>query len=218
MFSITGSTFTLTSGSEDITLGDIKPDATWGETADILQSFTSAGKASTAYWYLTPESAGNELVPGWYATSDEEFSTPMNGVKLPYASALVAKSYNNGGLTYAGAVKQTATEIPVSVFTLTGNVTPASITLGDIVPNANWAETADLIQTFTADGKAATAYWYLTPASAGNELTPGWYATTDEEFATPMNDVTIAAGTGFVVKCYSTGATLTIPSPISAVK
>ena len=218
-FKITSSTFTLTSGSEKLTLGDIKPNANFTELTDLIQTFTSAGKAGTAYVYLTKESAEEfELTPGWYDNLDSDCETPMNDVEIPYTQGYVVKSQDGSGaeLTFAGSVKTTETEIPVGGFTITANVTPVNLTLGDIKPNANFTELTDLIQTFTPAGKAGTAYVYLTKESAEEfELTPGWYDNLDSDCETPLNDVAIPSGSGFVVKSADgAGATLTLPSPL----
>ncbi len=89
-------------------------------------------------------------------------------------------------------------------------------TLGDIVPNDNWIEIYDIIQTFTADGKADVAYMYVTPATAKeNKVEAGWYNADDISATTPLNSVSIPADSGFVAKSGATGATLTLPNPLA---
>ena len=219
-FNITATPFLQVGGGEAWTLGDIVPNENWIELGDLIQTFTADGKAGAAYMYLTPASAAmyDGVEAGWYKTSDFGATTPMNDVSIPFTVGYVAKSgAKDASLTFSGQVKQTATEIPVGGFTITANVTPVDLTLGDIVPNENWIELGDLIQTFTADGKAGAAYMYLTPASAAmyDGVEAGWYKTSDFGATTPMNDVLIPAGSGFVAKSGAKGATLTLPSPLA---
>jgi hypothetical protein len=120
-------------------------------------------------------------------------------------------------LTFSGAVKDAVTEIPVGGFTITANVTPVDLTLGDIKPNANWIEMTDTIQTFTPAGKADVAYMYVTKETAeAYSVTPGWYDLLDDMAEHPMNDVSIPAGYGFVAASGASGATLTLPNPLGS--
>ena len=88
-------------------------------------------------------------------------------------------------------------------------------TLGDIQPNAAWIEMSDIIQTFTAAGKADVAYMYVTKETAeAYSVTPGWYNLEDVMAENPMNDVPVPAGSGFVAKSGASGATITLPNPL----
>lgn len=187
--------------------------------SDVIQTFTAAGKADVAYMYVTKETAeAYSVTPGWYNTEDVMAETPMNSVSIPFTAGYVAKSGASGAaLTFSGAVKDAVTEIPVGGFTITANVTPVDLTLGDIEPNANWIEMSDIIQTFTPAGKADVAYMYVTKETAeAYSVTPGWYNTEDVMAETPMNDVSVPAGSGFVAKSGASGATITLPNPLAA--
>jgi hypothetical protein len=215
-FNITATPFVQVNGGEAWTLGDIKPNANWIEMSDVIQTFTSAGKADVAYMYITEATATDAGVePGWYDSLDEMAERPMNNVPVPFTAGYVAKSGAAGAaLTFSGSVKDALTEIPVGGFTITANVTPVNLTLGDIKPNANWIEMSDIIQTFTPAGKADVAYMYITEASAemfGVEA--GWYASDDFMAEKPMNHIPVAAGSGFVAKSGASGATLILPNP-----
>ena len=216
-FNITATPFLQVNGGEAWTLGDITPNDAWIEMGDLIQTFTSAGKADVAYMYITKATAEEYgVTPGWYDLLDDMAETPMNSVSIPFTAGYVAKSGASGAaLTFAGAVKDDVTEIPVGGFTITANVTPVDLTLGDITPNANWIEMGDLIQTFTSAGKADVAYMYVTQATAEEYgVTPGWYDLLDDMAETPMNNVSIPAGYGFVAKSGASGATLTLPNPL----
>ena len=129
--------------------------------------------------YITEATATEAGVePGWYDSLDEMAEKPMNNVSVPFTAGYVAKSGATGAaLTFSGSVKDAPTEIPVGGFTITANVTPVNLTLGDIKPNANWIEMSDIIQTFTAAGKADVAYMYITEATATVNSNPakGWW-------------------------------------------
>lgn len=205
-------------GGEAWTLGDIQPNDKWIEMGDIIQTFTTAGKADVAYMYITEATATEYgVTPGWYDLLDDMAENPMNNVSIPFTAGYVAKSGATGAqLVFSGAVKDGVTEIPIGGFTITANVTPVDLTLGDIKPNANWIEMGDIIQTFTAAGKADVAYMYVTEATATEYgVTPGWYDLLDDMAETPMNSVQIPAGAGFVAKSGATGATLTLPNPLA---
>lgn len=218
-FNITATPFVMVNGSEAWKLGDITPNANWIEMSDTIQTFTAAGKADVAYMYITKDTAeAYGVTPGWYNTEDVMAETPMNNVSIPYTYGYVAASGASGAaLTFAGAVKDEVTEIPVGGFTLTANVTPVDLTLGDIKPNANWIEMSDTIQTFTPAGKADVAYMYITKDTAeAYGVTPGWYNTEDVMAETPMNSISIPAGYGFVASSGASGATLTLPNPLGS--
>ena len=217
-FNITATPFIQVNGGEAWTLGDITPNAAWIEMSDVIQTFTAEGKADVAYMYVTKATAeAYGVAPGWYNTEDVMAETLMNGVPIPYAAGYVAKSGGTGAaLTFSGAVKNSVTEIPVGGFTITANVTPVDLTLGNITPNANWIEMSDVIQTFTAEGKADVAYMYVTKATAeAYGVAPGWYNTEDVMAETLMNAVPVPAGSGFVAKSGAEGATLTLPNPLA---
>ena len=217
-FNITATPFLQVNGGEAWTLGDIKPNANWIEMGDIIQTFTAAGKADVAYMYIT-EATANEygVAPGWYDSLDEMAEFPKNNLSVPFTAGYVAKSGASGAaLTFSGAVKDGVTEIPVGGFTITANVTPVNLTLGDIKPNANWIEMGDIIQTFTTAGKADVAYMYITEATANEYgVAPGWYDSLDEMAERPMNSIPVASGSGFVAKSGASGATLVLPNPLA---
>ena len=96
-FNITATPFLQMGGGEAWKLGDIKPNANWIEMSDIIQTFTSAGKADVAYMYITEASAEEYGVePGWYDLLDDMAEKPMNNIPVVAGSGFVAKSGASG--------------------------------------------------------------------------------------------------------------------------
>ena len=216
-FNLTLTTFAKMGGNA--VLGDIKPNAAFIAAPGTIQTFTSAGKAGPVYIYVNdPEMLEVfEAEEGWYLFEDGELTDCKNTTELPFATGFVAKSSGAGSaLTYAGEVKATTTEIPVAAFSLTGNCSPADITLQNLVPNAAFIASAGTVQPFTSAGKAGPVYIYVNDEEMLEvfEAQEGWYLFEDGELTDCKNSVPLASGEAFVSKSSGSGATLSVPSAL----
>ena len=249
MLSPISATFTMVDGGEAFTFGDYKvncdekdPDATtgWAANGDTFNTYTPVGLFSASYVYCPQwlaealtEEFGYTVTPGWYNQNDEEFKENKSGTNVPFGNGVVAKSFVSGAkVTFAGAVKPTPTVTDIGAFTVAGNVSPATISIGQIVVNCDeedpdattgWAANGDGIYTYTDVGLFKAAYIYCPKWLAealtvdfGYQVKAGWYDQADEAFTNCVNEsLTFAAGEGFIAKSYVTGATLTIRSAIA---
>ena len=216
-FNLTLTTFTTM--GESAVLGDIKPNAAFIAAPGTVQTFTSDGKAGPVYIYVNdPEMLeAFEADEGWYLVADDELADCKNSTALPFATGFLAKSSRTGSeLTYAGEVKPTAVEIPIGSFTLTGNCSPADLTLASITPNATFIAAPGTLQTFTSDGKAGPVYIYVNDPEMleAFEASEGWYLVADDELTDCKNSTPIVSGSGFLSKASRTGATLSVPSAL----
>ena len=213
-FNLTLNTFINANGGTGV-LGDFKPNAAF-ISKGTLQTFTSDGQAGPLYIYVNDPEVLEifEAEEGWYLFSDEELTDCKNSQVIPFATGFLAKSTAAGStLTYAGEVKDSATEIPIGGFTLTGNCSPKDLTLGDFEPNAAFISKGTL-QTFTSDGQAGPLYIYVNDPEVLEifEAEEGWYLFSDEELTDCKNSVPVYAGDAFLAKSTAAGSTLEIPS------
>ena len=246
-FSLSTATFTQVGGGETFTFADYKvncdeedPDATtgWIANADTFNTFTAAGSFDKSYIYCPAwlaealtEEFGYTVTAGWYSTDDEEFKTNCNSVEIPFGKGTLAKSSGVGSeITFAGAVKKTATVTDVGAFTITGNPTPTNITFADLVVNCDeedpdattgWMANLDTINTFTAAGLFDKSYIYCPAWLAealtdefGYTVTAGWYSTDDEEFKTNCNALPLSAGEAAILKSSGVGSTVSVKSAL----
>ena len=215
-FNLTLDTFVNTDGSECV-LGNFKPNASFITAAGTIQTFTAAGQAGPVYLYINDPELMEifEAPEGWYLLTDDEMTDCKNSESVPFTKGFLSKCSGAGSaLTYAGEVKNSATEIPVGSFTLTGNCSPTDLTLGDFKPNASFITAAGTIQTFTAAGQAGPVYLYINDPELMEifEAPEGWYLLTDDEMTDCKNSVAISAGDAFLAKSSGSGSTLEIPS------
>lgn len=242
-------TFTMVDGGEAFTFGDYKvncdetdPDATtgWLANADSFNTYSSVGAYKASYIYCPAWLAealtadfGYTVAPGWYDVNDEEFKTNCNTMPIPFGNGIVAKSSGSGAhATFAGQVKKNPTVTDIGVFTVAGNASPKTISIGEIVVNCDekdpdattgWAANADGIYTYTEAGSFKAEYIYCPAwlaealtADFGYSVTAGWYDVTDEAFSNNLGaTVKFAAGEGFIAKASFSGATLTIKSALA---
>ena len=93
-----------------------------------------------------------------------------------------------------------------------------SFTLGDIVPNANFAAFEDTIQFCDAGGNWEDQLTYVSAAwLAGNDLDTslaGWYDLYDEALEDNLNATGLPFGKAFCAISSYEGAAITIPSAI----
>lgn len=203
---------------------------------DFIQTINTSGNFTGQYTYA-PAGYNGANAAGWYAYTDTSCATPMNSVSVPFSHGFILNaSDGNGGiapaLTFAGEVKSDATVVPVAVSSMvSGNCSPADITLGDITANSfndeegeydvwDWTGFVpflDFIQIMNDNGRFIGQYTYAPAGYAGaNEA--GWYEYTDTGCTKPMNETVIKAGQAFLVVASDGNGgiapTITIPSAL----
>ena len=189
-----------------ISVGD--QDFAWWNN-DYVATIASSG-AQDQYYTWDPDTSS------WYECDETEtidYDAPANDKVLPTNAALFFYSINGIQMTHSGAVMAGDTElygVPADL-TFTGNFTPATITLGDIVVGeedfAWWNN--DYIATIASSG-AQDQYYTWDPD------TSSWYECDETEtidYDAPANDVEIPANTAFIYYSVN-GAVLNIPSPL----
>lgn len=142
-------------GNEAMTLGDIKANSfndedgdydVWDWTGftpfnDFIQTMNTIGKFTGQFTYAPAGYAGGTEA-GWYEFSDTGCTAVSNSVVIPFTHGFYLNTGDGAGglapeLTFAGQVKADATIIPVAnSMMLTGNASPADITLGQITANS----------------------------------------------------------------------------------
>ena len=127
-------------------------------------------------------------------------------------------------MTYAGEVISADQQIALKAdyaFNVTGNISPADITLGDIIPSSDWMGGSDEILLLSDNGAVASRYTYMNATDAAKwGFTTGWYLT--DEYNDSSVDLTnlnknatvIKAGAGFVALVGLGTTTITIPSAL----
>lgn len=171
--------------------------------------------------YYTWDPDANEGAGGWFACDEYvavDPDSPADAVALPLNKGVIVYSANGANLTFSGAVMSGDTELYgiSGENTYTGNFTPATLTLGDIVVGAEdfaWYN-GDYIATIDLYGSQELYYTWDPDA---NEGAGGWFAC-DEYCAvdtdSPANSVSFEPNMGFLFYT-ANGAVLNIPSPIN---
>lgn len=180
---------TVGGGGTELTLGMITPsedfDAeslTGGGTIQFINADGSWGVLAD-YW---------AAYGGWYIRGTEDL---INDTVLPKGGAFIVQSAVAATFLCAGEIGLSAfaVTVPAGVSQL-GNCVPAALTLGDIVPSADFdAESltgGGTIQFINADGSwgVLADYW----AAYG-----GWYIRGTEDL---INDTPLTEGLGFIVQ------------------
>jgi hypothetical protein len=152
----------------------------------------------------------------WYECDDActiDYEAPANDVELALNEAVIIFSANGANLTFSGAVMSGDTELYgiAGDNTYTGNFTPTTITLGDIVVGeedfAWW--NFDYIATINLFGSQDQYYTW-------DPDTLSWYECDDActiDYESPANDVEFEPNMGFLYFT-ANGASLNIPSPL----
>ena len=232
-FNLTVATFqTVGKGKSAMTLGDIKPSADWAGGSDEILILSNNGAVKSRYTYMNATDAAEwGFTEGWYLTDDYLDDTldltelNKNSTVLPMGNGVVALVGSSATtLTYAGEVvdeDQPLTLKGAAAFNVTGNISPTDITLGDIVPSADWAGGSDEILFLADNGAVAARYTYMNATDAAEwGFTPGWYLTDDYLDDTldltelNKNSTALKAGDAFVALVDSAATTLTIPSAL----
>ena len=211
-------------------------EAIGGTASSFKIGDISVGNEDFAYWnfdyiatvdpygsqdaYYTWDPDANDGKGGWFACDDNctvDYDTPADDVTLPLNQALIICSQNGVDLTFSGAVMAGDTELygVAGDNTYTGNFTPATITLGDIVVGdedfAYW--NFDYIATIDPYGSQDQYYTWDPDANEGNG---GWFQCDDNctvDYDAPANDVEFEPNMGFLF-CTQNGVSLNIPSPL----
>ena len=172
-----------------MTLGDIKPSSDWSGGSDEILVLADNGAVASRYTYMNATDAKDwKFTEGWYITDEYNDSSVdlternKNATLLPLGNGVVAiVGSSTTTLTYAGAVIPADQPIalkPNYAFNITGNISPIDITLGDIVPSADWAGGSDEILLLADNGAVAARYTYMNATDAATwKFTPGWYLT-----------------------------------------
>lgn len=235
---------------ENLTLGDFSVNQTWSDDLwdctgfmpgiDSIQILDGDGKFIATFTYYCQGKIDNDLgltaTAGWYAMDDIGLTECKNSYSIPYGSGVVIIAGDGNGvmpaITCSGSVKDSATPIPLTPTTISGNVTPGVITFGDFVVNQTWDDDAwdcfgfqpaiDTLQTMNSAGQFNGEYTYYCQAKIENDLgltaAAGWYAKSDTDLANPVNANTLEPGQAVVfVVGDGNGVTPTITVP-SAIK
>ena len=192
----------------------------------------SVGEEDFAYWnfdyiatvdpygsqdaYYTWDPDANDGKGGWFECDDIctiDYDAPADDVELALNQGIIVFSANGANLTFSGAVMvgDTALYGGAGDVTYTGNFTPTTITLGDIVVDdedfAYW--NSDYIATIDPYG-AQEQYYTWDPDALS------WYECDDIctiDYDAPANDVEFGSNIGFIFFT-ANGAELNIPSPL----
>ena len=205
-------TFEAVSGTAaTFKIGDISvgaEDFAWWNM-DYIATINPYG-GQEAYYTWDPDTSS------WYGCDElctVDYEAPANDVVLPLNQGIIVFSANGANLTFAGGVISGDTELYGSAgdVTYTGNFTPTTLTLGDIVIGAEdfaWWN-MDYIATINPYGGQESYYTW-------DPDTSSWYAC-DElctvDYDAPANDVEFDPNMGFIFFT-ANGAALNIPSPL----
>ena len=197
-----------------ISVGD--SDFAWWNN-DYIATVASSGAQDQ---YYTWDPAANEGNGGWFACDETQaidYDTPADNIEFPMNQAFFVFSANGATLTFSGSVLKGDSELfaVAADLTYTGNFTPSTITLGDIVVgDADYAWwNNDYIATIATSG-AQDQYYTWDPAA--NEGNGGWFACDETQaidYEAPANNVEFPANQAFIFFT-ANGATLNIPSPL----
>ena len=211
-------------------------EAVGGTASSFKISDISIGEEDFAYWnfdyiatvdpygsqdaYYTWDPDANDGNGGWFECDDGctiDYDAPADDVELPINQALIICSQNGIDLTFSGAVMTGDTELYGSAgdVTYTGNFTPTTITLGDIVVGeedfAYW--NFDYIATIDPYGSQDQYYTWDPDANDGDG---GWFECDDGctiDYDAPADSVEFESNMGFLF-CTQNGVSLNIPSPL----
>ena len=170
------------------------------------------------YYTWDPDAA--EGAGSWYECDENvtiDYDKPANDVDLPMNRGVIIFSGNGANLTFSGAViaGDSALYCAAGETTYTGNFTPSTLTLGDIVVGdedfAYW--NLDYIATINPYGGQDLYYTWDPDAAEG---AGSWYECDENitiDYDKPANNVEFEPNMGFLLFT-GNGATLNIPSPL----
>lgn len=213
--------FEAVNGSDEttFTIGQINvgdADFAWWN-GDYIATVDPYGSQES---YYTWDPDANEGNGGWFACDDNcvvDSESPAENIALPLNKGVIVFSANGAELTFAGSVLSGDTALYGSAgeTTYTGNFTPTTITLGDIVVGdedfAWW--NGDYIATIDPYGSQDSYYTWDPDA---NDANGGWFACDDNcvvDSESPATNVEFDPNMGFLFFT-ANGASLNIPSPL----
>ena len=234
-YNLTVSTFqTVGKEKSAMTIGDIGASASWMTGSDEVKTLLANGAVDKAYTYVNATDASDWGCPeGWYLTDDvnddsiEDLTDYCkNSTLLPLGNGLLTLVGSaSTTLTYAGQVLEEDQLIGLNGgydYNITGNISPADITLGDITASNGWMTGSDELKTLEANGAVKAAYTYVNETDASDWGCPaGWYLTDDvnddsiEDLTDYCKNTTpVSAGEAFIVLVGSASTTITVPSAL----
>ncbi len=171
----------------DIDLQDIKLDPnTATEYGDNIQIWDEGGALLSNYIYVGG---------AW----SEDWATPVEGVTIKAGSSFVIEATADTKVTFSGAVATADTTVEgVSGFNMVGNASPVDIDIQSIKLGEGATEYGDNIQIWDNGGALIANYIYVGGA---------W----SEDWATPVENVTIKAGQGFTIEITNPGTEIILP-------
>jgi hypothetical protein len=184
---------------------------------DYIATVAATG-AQEQYYTWDPEA--NEGKGGWFECHENQaidYDAPADNVSFPMNQAFFVFSANGESLTYSGSVLSGDSELyaVANDLTYTGNFSPVTITLGDIVIGAEdfaWWNN-DYIATISVTGAQEQYYTWDPEANEGNG---GWFECDENQtvdYEAPANDVEIPANQAFIFFT-ANGVSLNIPSAL----
>ena len=193
------------------TLGQIcvgESDFAWYNN-DYVATVDPYGSQDT-YYTWDPDTSS------WYecdAGCNINFDAPANDIALPLNQAVIIRSEYGEDLTFAGSVIDGDSELfgIAGDNTYTGNFTPVTITLGDIVVgDADFAwYNNDYIATIDAYGSQETYYTWDPDTSSWYECDAGC----NIDYDAPANSTEFDPNMGFLFRT-EYGASINLPSPL----
>ena len=224
-------TFAPVGTNTSFTLGQLVANDIFDAFSDTIQFCDNGGNWEEALTYVSQAWLdGNDIgeegyTVGWYAYSDEELATPLNDTVVPFAKGFAAQAGREGvAIRFSGEVAEDISEVSLGNGEITwmGNASVATNLLGSIKGNDTFDAFSDTIQFCDNGGNWEEALTYVSQAWLdGNDIgeegyTVGWYAYSDEELTTPLNDTVVPNGKAFAAQAGRNGVTITIPSPMQA--
>jgi len=225
-----------------VTLGDLSgtdtATAQWDFGGDYLYTLKKNGLVEETYTYLCGTYAADYpgSVVGWYTKNDadsEQFSsaTCKNGVILNFRQGFKMNAGSSGmSLNNAGEVVPKGwIEIALTgggVNDFTGNITPNTIKIGDIIgtdtETIQWDFGGDYLYTLKRNGLVEETYTFLCATYAADYpgSVVGWYTKNDadsEQFSAETcknNAVEFLPGQAFKMNAGSSGVSIFIPSAL----
>ncbi len=170
--------------------------------------------------YFTWDPDANEGKGGWFECDENQtidYDAAADDIVMPLNKAIFVFSANGAELTYSGQVMTGDTEIyaVANDVTFSGNFTPATITLGDIVVGSEdfaWYNN-DYLSTIDPYGAQDQYYTYDPDANAG---AGGWFECDENQtvdYDAPADNIQFPANQAFIFFT-ANGASINIPSPL----
>jgi len=188
-------------------LQGIKPVGSDLSDTVVIQTLDSAGRTVDSYlWIDYAGESGDEeawVDPDTYEIVDSVTFASGAGLWIQGASS-------EQGIQSAGKVGKTDVNVTLRYGgTVTGNPTPVSVDLQDILPTGDDLSDTIVIQTLDSAGRTVDSYlWIDYAGESGDE--EAWV---DPDTYEIVQDVTFAPGAGLWVQADSTNQGIQFPAP-----